>query len=422
MATQPTGNNTLIKISLFLNYFVFAILLNCVGAIILQVQRNFGVDESAASVLEGFKDLPIAIASFLLASFLPKFGLKKSMLTGLLLVSAICFVMPFADEFWYFKLLFFVIGVSFALIKVTVFATIGLVTLDRKQHSGFMSKLEGTFMIGVLLGNVFFSLFVDDNNPLSREWLNVFWFLGAMSIAAAVLLWFAKVNEQSATLESRTLFDDFQSMLRLVILPLVGVFVASVFLFVLIEQSFQTWTPTFYEQVLEVPASMAIQAGAVLAGAFAIGRFAAGFILERVRWFYVVVGCLIGAAMMVLLSLPLSAGAVAGADTTWFNAPLVAYVFPLMGIFLAPIYPAINSVILTALPKHLHSSMSGLIVVFSALGGTTGSIITGHLFEAFAGAQQNAFYMSLIPMALMLWTVFQFNKYVKREEATSFIE
>ena len=57
-----------VKLSLFINYFVFAILLNSVGVVILQVQRNFEVSKSAASVLEGFKDLPIAIVSVMCAS------------------------------------------------------------------------------------------------------------------------------------------------------------------------------------------------------------------------------------------------------------------------------------------------------------------------------------------------------------------
>ncbi|MFM8914390.1 MAG: hypothetical protein ACKOE6_15950 [Flammeovirgaceae bacterium] len=39
-----------VKLSLFLNYFVFAILLNSVGTVILQVQGNYGVTESAASI------------------------------------------------------------------------------------------------------------------------------------------------------------------------------------------------------------------------------------------------------------------------------------------------------------------------------------------------------------------------------------
>ena len=53
--------------------------------------------------------------------------------------------------------------------------------------------------------------------------------------------------------------------------------------------------------------------------------------------------------------------------------------------------------------------MSGLIVVFSALGGTTGSIITGNVFERFDG--QTAFYLSLIPMVLLLVVVIFFRKY-----------
>ena len=158
--------NWKIKLSLYLNYFVFAILLNSVGAVILQVQRNFDVTKSDASVLEGFKDLPIAICSFLLASFLPKIGYKKAMLVALALVSIISFTMiPYADGFWHFKLLFLVVGISFALIKISVFATIGLITKDIKEHSSFMGLLEGTFMIGVLLGNILFSLFIDNDNP-----------------------------------------------------------------------------------------------------------------------------------------------------------------------------------------------------------------------------------------------------------------
>lgn len=63
-----------VKIAMYLNYFVFAILLNSVGIVILKSQANYGVDEVQASVLEAFKDLPIAIVSFFVASFLPRIG------------------------------------------------------------------------------------------------------------------------------------------------------------------------------------------------------------------------------------------------------------------------------------------------------------------------------------------------------------
>jgi fucose permease len=397
-----------IKLSLFINYFVFAILLNSVGAVILQVQRNFEVTKSAASILEGFKDLPIAIFSFLLASFLPKIGYKKSMLIALLLVIISSFLMPFANEFWFFKIQFFVVGVSFALIKVSVFSTIGLITNSDKEHSSFMSTLEGFFMIGVLLGNLLFSLFIDDANPRSDYWLNVYWILGVLSTLAFILLLTSKLDEKGAKVEGRTAKEDFFEMLKIIVIPLVVIFIVSVFLYVLIEQSFQTWTPTFYKDILKVPASMSIQAGAVLAGAFAIGRFGAGVALKKFHWIYVVSFCLIICASIVLLTIPLTHNIVASNDISWLNAPFVVYLFPVMGIFLSPIYPTINSVILSALPKHMHSSMSGLIVVFSALGGTTGSIITGHVFDWFDG--QTAFYFSLIPMALLLISLQIYNK------------
>ena len=141
---------------------------------------------------------------------------------------------------------------------------------------------------------------------------------------------------------------------------------------------------------------MAIQAGAVLGGAFMIGRFLGGIILNRVKWIYLLTFCLLASGVIVILVLPLAKNTAIQGLISWTNAPLVIYLMPLMGLFLAPIYPTINSTILSSLPKHMHSSMSGLIVVFSALGGTTGSIITGHVFESYSGTK--AFYLSLIPL------------------------
>jgi hypothetical protein len=52
--------------------------------------------------------------------------------------------------------------------------------------------------------------------------------------------------------------------------------------------------------------------------------------------------------------------------------------------------------------------MSGLIILFSALGGTTGSIITGSVFQALGG--DNAFYFSLIPISILLMFLFLFRR------------
>lgn len=409
----------LIRITLFINYFVFAILLNSVGAVILQLQRNLDLDKAQVSVLEAFKDLPIAIASFLVASFLPRLGIRRGMMIGMLVVAVACLTMPIvASDFWHYKLLFATVGVTFAIIKISVFSTIGLVSRDEKDHQSLMSWIEGFFMVGVLIGNLLISLFIDDNNPKSTEWLDVYYLLGGLCVLAVGLLLISPLDESEASRPDNRFTDDFRDMVKLMIQPLILIFVVCAFLFVLIEQSFQTWTPTFYNEILRVPTSMSVQAGSVLAGAFALGRILSGFVLRRVAWLPFTLSCIGILAICVAINLPLARSAEISAHVSWSDAPMIVYLFPLMGLFLAPIYPTINSVILSAVPKYLHSAMAGLIVVFSALGGTFGSIITGTLFEHFDGL--TAFYMSLFPMALLAISLTLLYRFLKNKKQTAY--
>jgi fucose permease len=170
-----------------------------------------------------------------------------------------------------------------------------------------------------------------------------------------------------------------------------------------------SWLPTFNSKILSLPASLSIQMTSMLAGSIALGRFIAGFVSKKVDWYPMLVTSLLLAAVLVLVALPL-AGSIDSSDSVsgWLSAPLAAFVFPLIGLCLAPVYPIINSVMLSAREKNQQATMTGLIVVFSALGGTTGSIITGVLFEHFDGA--TAFYCSLIPLAVILLTLTLFKR------------
>ena len=413
-----------IKLSLFLNYFVFAILLNSVGTVILQVQNNFGVSKGAASVLEGFKDLSIAIASFIIASFVVRIGYKKAMLIALGLVSIMCLIIPSAPSFLMTKLLFATVGVGFALIKVTVFATLGLVTKSRKEHISLMSFLESFFMIGVLSGYFIFSAFVNNEDPRSTEWFNVYYIIAGLSLAAFLLLLSTRLDEspvqKAEQAESKSLADDFLGMLRLIILPLVLIFIFCAFFYVLIEQSIMSWLPTFNKDVLKLSTSLSIQMASIMSASIALGRFFAGILLRKIDWLYVLAGCLLAAGGLVLLTVPLANKIQVTAINDLKDVPLIAFAFPLIGLFLAPVYPAINSVILSNLPPHKHGSMSGLIVVFSALGGTTGSIITGNIFQAYGG--QTAFYFSLIPVSILIVLLFIFKRLQLRSGVQSEIK
>ena len=152
-----------IKISLFLIYFVFAALLNSVGILVERSQEVYEVAKGDAAFLELFKDLSIAVVSFVIGTFLPKLGYKRGMLISLALVFFGCIGMYYGNSFWSVKILFAVTGIGFAIVKVAVYALIGFVTDGKDDHRRLMSFIETVFMIGIIFMYVVFPLFYNDD-------------------------------------------------------------------------------------------------------------------------------------------------------------------------------------------------------------------------------------------------------------------
>src|SRR5215471_7452823 len=238
--------NWRIKLSLFINYFVFAILLNSSGIAILQVQNNFGVSKKAAAWIDPCKDLSIAFLSFLVASSITRFGYKKAMLVALGVVAAVCFIIPNAPGFFAIKLLFVAVGCCFALIKMSVYSTIGIVTKDSSEHISMMNFIESFFMIGNLSLYFIFSSFVDNAHPQSTSWLNAYYLLGGLALLAFLLLFSAPLDESAAKTDAgKPETIRFIDMFKLMGEPIVIAFIFSAFFYVLIEQSIQNFLPTF---------------------------------------------------------------------------------------------------------------------------------------------------------------------------------
>lgn len=405
--------STRLKFAIMLSYAIFAVLLNSVGTVILQSIEFFHVTKVTASTLEGFKDLPIAVTSFLVAAQLPRFGLRRGMIAGLLLAGVACLAMPLVPGFWTTRLMFLAVGVAFAVTKVATYAFVGLMTKDGSSHASLLNLIEGIFMIGVLTGYWLFAAFIDPVHPSNPGWLGVYYVLAALCAAAAFLLLSARFDEASVRSASAATGParDFAAMIALVARLLTIVFVASIFLYVLVEQGVGSWLPTFNRELLGLSAPMSVQAASLFAVSLAAGRLAAGVIVQRTGWYWLLVGCLVAMGVLMVVALPLATGH--GARVTeWRNAPLAVFVFPMIGLAMAPVYPALNSAILSAMPKHDQPAMIGLIVVFSALGGTTGSLIVGRTFAALGGT--TAFYLLLGPIMGLLALVTMLRRITDR--------
>lgn len=393
-----------IKVSLFLIYFVFAALLNSVGILIERSIELYDVSKPDAAILEPFKDLSIAFMAFLVGSFLPKLGFKRSMLISLAVVFFACLGMYFGNSFWSVKLLFLATGLSFAVVKVAVFALIGYITDSKKSHSSLMNLIETVFMLGIIFMYIVFPLFIDENDE--NAWLRGYLLMAFIIAIAFIIILFSKFNIETGSSEEEK--NDFKAMLKLFSKPIVWVFAAFAFFYVMTEQGIMTWLPTFNKETLKLDAKLGSQMAVLLMISIALGRFLTGILVKSIKWLYISVASVILAVILVLLVLPLAENVEVTTINSIADLPAVSYLFPLIGLFLAPLYPLINSTVLTSVDKSIHSSLAGILTFFSAVGGTVGSFLIGSLFDTLGG--DKVFYLSLIPFGIILLSLFLVNR------------
>ena len=393
-----------IKVSLFLIYFVFAALLNSVGILIERSIELYDVSKPDAAILEPFKDLSIAFMAFLVGSFLPKLGFKRSMLISLTVVFFACLGMYFGNSFWSVKLLFLATGLSFAVVKVAVFALIGYITDSKKSHSSLMNLIETVFMLGIIFMYIVFPLFIDENDE--NAWLRGYLLMAFIIAIAFIIILFSKFNIETGSSEEEK--NDFKAMLKLFSKPIVWVFAAFAFFYVMTEQGIMTWLPTFNKETLKLDAKLGSQMAVLLMISIALGRFLTGILVKSIKWLYISVASVILAVILVLLVLPLAENVEVTTINSIADLPAVSYLFPLIGLFLAPLYQLINSTVLTSVDKSIHSSLAGILTFFSAVGGTVGSFLIGSLFDTLGG--DKVFYLSLIPFGIILLSLFLVNR------------
>lgn len=380
------SHSKLLKFNLILNFAIPALLLNCVGIVILNLVNLSGVTISAASWLEAFKDFSILGGSFFLVSYIPKMGYKKSMIIGIVLGITACVLMAISPSFLMARIFFILVGVGFGLIKVAVYSSVGLITNDDSEHASFISILEGVFMGAVLGGFWLFGFFMHHG-----VWVRVFWLLAGIGVIGLILAVISPMHESEIidASEKLSLKDSYREMFGLLLHVAIWIFLFLTFSYLFIEQGIINWLPTFNNHVLHIASAQSVEIASLLSGGIAIGRLVFGVAMKKIHWSKVLMFCVICSIIVLLITVYFAAHMQQQKTimdiTNWLDFPVAAYLLPLVGFLVGPIYPTICSSILSAQPKRLHSAMTVWIVVISALGGTVGAKVMGTLFSHYGG-------------------------------------
>ncbi|KUJ56093.1 MFS transporter [Chryseobacterium aquaticum] len=359
-------NSTNISLPLRLTFFIFSMVLNCMGIVILQLsQENIGYDK--LGFLEAFKDLPIAFISLFAVNFISKVGAKKSLILALSIVGICSFILPFVEVFWFYKLWFAIIGTCFAIGKICVYGIIRNNITIEKSLAKTMNNVEASFMIGIFVVNVGFGWLIA--SEYSEYWKFGFMFISIVSLVTIYLLSRITIIEADKNLENN-IFSSLISFRKTSVI----LFFFVIFFIVLTEQSFNSWLPTYYRNHLKVNSFFAIQASSMLAMFSYIGRIITANVIQRFSLVKYFTFCLV--CIMFLLSIIFGIQYF-GSD----QSEISLYLFPIIGLFLSPLYPLINSKMISQIESQKINTFTSLIVIFSSLGSSVSSITMSLLFE-----------------------------------------
>jgi fucose permease len=390
--------------------------LNSIGAVILQLVHAHGVTMQAAGWLEAFKDISIVIGSFVLASFIPKMGYKTSLVIGVSLEAIACASMALLPTFLVARIFFVMIGVAFALIKVSVYSSICLFTTNDTEHASFISILEGWFMLGICSAFIIFGFFADN-----LHWNYVYWVLFALSILGMVLLFPVRLHGKQVQQEAQkdTVAKSFIQMIALFAKIAVLVFIALAFFYVFIEQGIINWLPTYNNYVLHIPKNMSDYVTALLFVGIVIGRLGGGKLMQYVHWLKVLMFCLVFSIITLLALLYLSALVPKNTPEiiSWTQFPLAVYLIFFVGLFIGPIYPTLCSSILSSFSAKFHSAMAAIIVIFSAFGGVVGARVIAIFFDRFGGLA--AFKVPILPLIILIIFLLPYYYLLQKQKTAS---
>ena len=408
---MPKTNGLRAKIGILSSFFVASLFICGLPIFVMQAVSLYHATHGSAGALESYQNIPQIIISFIVFSYITKIGYKKSLILIAFIMTIACLAMPYLDHYWAIKVFLMLAGAAFVCTKITVYSATALVTSSKKGHVSFLSIMEGIFMFGTMFGMWVFSEFMKGN------WIYAFWIFACLS-ALSGLYWLITPLNESAIAEAKTetFRESMAGMKKLVKQYHILFYMFMIAVYAMIEVGVFSWLPTYNNVILSLPKAVSIELGSLMIAFIAIGRILFGVVLKYVKWQTVfIVNFICGIILITITAISLHNGVNTAGVQTIFQAPLVAFSLPLLGFFIAPVIPTLNSTILTSVPKLHHTAMISIMVIISSLASSFASRLVGGMFTWFGG--QLAFdATTLIPLVILLLIILPYTKVLFRAE------
>jgi fucose permease len=393
----------MVKTLTYLMFMMFAMTTDSVGLIIPEIIRTFQLSLTAAGAFQYATMAGIAIAGLFLGQLADRFGRRRTIVIGLTLFAAACFLLAAGNSFLFFAVMLGVSGLAIGVFKTGALALIGDISTSTAQHTSIMNTAEGFFGVGAIIGPAVLARLLTAG--LSWTWLYAI--AGTMCVALIVLALLVKYPETTTPSHS-----GFSGTGRAMKSPYVLAFSAGAFLYVGVEAAVYVWMPTLLAGYSGSAAALATYSIAIFFALRAAGRFLGAWVLTRVQWQPVL--ALFSGCILVCFGASLAGG------VSW-----AVYLLPLSGLFMSVIYPTINSKGISCLPKSEHGAGAGVILFFTCASAVLAPLAIGAVSDAFGRievgfALATGFAALLFVGALVNWLLNPTRAVLERLDVTEY--
>ena len=355
-------NLAIVKTLTYLMFAMFAMTTDSVGVIIPEVIRTLRLSLTAAGTFQYATMTGIAVAGIFLGSLADRFGRRRTVVTGLGLFAAACFLLPAGNTLRFFAVLLALSGLAIGVFKTGALALIGDVSSSTAEHTSMMNTLEGFFGVGAIVGPALLTRLLAAG--LSWKWLYVV--AGGLCVVLVVLALLVRYPETPRRATGASLSGTGAALQN----PYVLAFSAGAFLYVAVEAAIYVWMPTLLARYTGSAAALAAYSLSVFFLLRAAGRFLGAWMLRQAGWQLVL--AVFSGGILACFALTVIGG------VTWG-----VFLLPLSGLFMSVMYPTINSKGISCVPKSDHGAAAGVILFFTCVAAVVAPLMLGAAGDAF---------------------------------------
>jgi len=363
-----------IKWLTYMMFLMFAMTTDAVGVIIPEIIKEFDLSHTQAGAFHYVTMFAIALSGIFLGYLADKLGRKIAIMLGLLIYATSCFLFAIGDTYIFFVLLLFSSGIAIGIFKSAGLALVGDTTYSSLEHTKSMNMVEGFFGIGAIIGPAIVTYLLAND----FSWKYLYIFAGFICILLSVATWHVETpTVVRNTSEAINLKRTFKMMKNRYALG----FSLAIALYVGTEAAIYVWMPTLFEKY---EGNLTLWVGYSLPIFFilrAVGRFMAIWILSKISWSTAML--LFSGVIFICYIFSMTLG-----------LDFAVVLLPLTGLFMAMIYPTLNSKGISCFPKHQHGAVAGLILFFTAVAATIGPLVMAAFSDLMGGEAKYGFYLA----------------------------